>query len=454
MPTSINSAKQPLSTLPSWISIKRWARLFRSSISTRAEQAPSLVADRNLHPLPASTIDRSSNTSYIYTSTSTPESLRGSQQSHSFSQASIPNLSPDRSPSPNNDLVNSTNCINASPTLDSSESATVLPPTPVASSPPSSSFHPSSFSSLPSSSLSSTSTLPKLQLVPTVKHTLRDFSDISRPSSDPVYTGPYSRVYKQEYQKETLAIKVVRSVGTLPAIRRRMRREVETGSRVDHPNILPILGVIEADWCLYGCIVTRWAINGDAAHWIRRGHVSGPDRLQLFRGVSAGLQHLHGRSIVHGDLKPQNVLIGEFGNPLICDFGLARILDAESHDQGDDLNTTTLHTGTVRYLAFELVEPDTPAERTTASDVHALGCVGYEFLYLEKPYASRLNNAGGHIFRDIANRIPPARRPPPPLGSQEAIIWDLLELCWDIHPERRPTTSTVCDTLDIVERTL
>lgn len=232
-----------------------------------------------------------------------------------------------------------------------------------------------------------------------------------------------------------------------------MRREVETGLRLNHPKILPILGVIDADWCPYGGIVTRWCLHGNAAQYIRLGHVSDAERFKLFKGVSDGLQHLHSRSIVHGDLKPGNVLIDEFGTPLLCDFGLARILDVESHTQGDDLNTTTLHPGTVRYLAFELVEPDPRAERTMASDVHALGCVGYEFLYLKMPYATRLNTAGGHIFRDIASGIPPAYRPPSPLGPQEITLWDLLERCWNTRPERRPTTSVVCDTLDVVERT-
>ncbi|KIM28118.1 hypothetical protein M408DRAFT_148098 [Serendipita vermifera MAFF 305830] len=272
--------------------------------------------------------------------------------------------------------------------------------------------------------------------------THRDFSGIPCPSSEPVYIGPYSRVYKQEIKGGTFAIKVVNSVGTLQAVLRRMRRQVETGLRLDHPNVLTILGTLEERWCPYGSLVTRWCANGDGAEFIRRRHLSGTERLQLFQGVSSGLQYLHSCRVVHGDLKPKNVLIDENGTPLICDFGLARILDV------DDLDTTTFYPGTVRYLAFELVENNTPVEGTMASDVHALGCVGYEFLYLEKPYASRINNACGHIFRDIVNGIPPAYRPSGNLGLSEATFWDLLELCWDREPERRPTASVVCATLE------
>jgi serine/threonine protein kinase len=77
------------------------------------------------------------------------------------------------------------------------------------------------------------------------------------------------------------------------------------------------------------------------------------------------------------DFDPKgNILIDASGNPLICDFGLVCILDAEQPDRAAD-NTTTVHNGTVRYLAYELVQ-DPPEPRTMASDIHALGCVTYE----------------------------------------------------------------------------
>jgi serine/threonine protein kinase len=77
------------------------------------------------------------------------------------------------------------------------------------------------------------------------------------------------------------------------------------------------------------------------------------------------------------DSIPQaNVLIDAQGIPLICDFGLVRILDTEQPDWVAD-NTTTVHNGTIRYLAYELVL-DPPEPRSMASDIHALGCVTYE----------------------------------------------------------------------------
>jgi serine/threonine protein kinase len=76
-----------------------------------------------------------------------------------------------------------------------------------------------------------------------------------------------------------------------------------------------------------------------------------------------------------------NVLIDDGGRARICDFGLVRILS----DESTGLVTTTTHTGTVRYLAYELVVSEQPVP-TVASDVHALGCIGLDvsrasFLY-------------------------------------------------------------------------
>ena len=111
-----------------------------------------------------------------------------------------------------------------------------------------------------------------------------------------------------------------------------------------------------------------------------------------WKGIIEGVLYLHDQTppIVHGDLKPVsitfhrawgftliqgNILINEFGVPTICDFGLARIF-LEQGSTG--LTTTSEHTGTVRYLAPELVASDTSVYPTLASDVYALGCLGLD----------------------------------------------------------------------------
>jgi len=69
-----------------------------------------------------------------------------------------------------------------------------------------------------------------------------------------------------------------------------------------------------------------------------------------------------------------NILIDDEGNPRICDFGLVRLIQEEG---SGGMTTTTEYTGTERYLAPELLDVEL-AVPTTASDVHALGCLGLE----------------------------------------------------------------------------
>ena len=70
-----------------------------------------------------------------------------------------------------------------------------------------------------------------------------------------------------------------------------------------------------------------------------------------------------------------NILIDDQRNPRLCDFGLSRML-IEAGTTG--LTSTSPHTGSVPYLSYELVVSDDPCTATTASDVHALACIGLE----------------------------------------------------------------------------
>lgn len=128
-----------------------------------------------------------------------------------------------------------------------------------------------------------------------------------------------------------------------------------------------------------------------------------------------------------------------------------------------EINTTTPHTGTPRYLAPELVDLNDPSEPTTATDVYAAGCIGFEFIYSVVPYAHRDDNRRGQIFHDIRCGVPPARRPriktttdsssSDKLPSVDGIdaLWDILELCWSRDPLHRPTASSLYEWLDTAE---
>jgi len=145
-------------------------------------------------------------------------------------------------------------------------------------------------------------------------------------------------------------------------------------------------------------------------------------------------------------LKPGNVLIDDAYIGKLCDFGLVRLI----HDQTTTgMTTTTAHTGTARYLAYELIESDEEPLPTTASDVHALGCVGMEFIYSQPPYShiqSLHHRAHFKICQAISDKVSPATRPP---NTNRIIseLWNVFESCWNLEPEDRPAAEVVCEYL-------
>ncbi|KAG8832629.1 hypothetical protein FRC17_000982 [Serendipita sp. 399] len=259
-----------------------------------------------------------------------------------------------------------------------------------------------------------------------------------------VYQGPYSTVYKGIWCNQAVAVKVIRAAGTLKKTRRKLRRETEIWANLRHPNILPMYGLCLDNQWEYGALISPWCINGKSSDYLS-GLVDKPEeRIRLLTEVAKGTEFLHAREpiIVHGDLKPANVLIDGQGTARICDFGLIRIIQEEV-DTG--MTTTTPHTGTTRYLSRELLTGETPAP-TPASDCHALGCIILEFAYLQLPYAS--HQTVWKIQTEINNREPPCIRLKGVDGHDgHNLLWDLLEACWDLDPDSRPTSAAILNYL-------
>ncbi|KIM21077.1 hypothetical protein M408DRAFT_81003, partial [Serendipita vermifera MAFF 305830] len=210
-----------------------------------------------------------------------------------------------------------------------------------------------------------------------------------------------------------VAIKVIKTTSRPDAMQRKVRRERAIWATASHPNIHPFLGYADDDkFGPFGALISPWSSNGDASHFLDKYGDSMvlTSRIMLWQGVLDGVGYLHGHDprIVHGDLKPGNVLIDDRGRPTICDFGLAQIF-LEAGTTG--VTTTSEHTGTARYLAPELVLSDHTVPPTKESDMYAVGCLGLEFIYLQKPYYNRVNNLRGQIFQDIRAGVPPAFEP-------------------------------------------
>ncbi|PVG01088.1 kinase-like protein [Serendipita vermifera] len=257
----------------------------------------------------------------------------------------------------------------------------------------------------------------------------------------PFFDGVYSRVYIGECRRMKVAIKEIRGVTTNRVTERKFRRELQTWWRLRHANILPLLGYIHEDDTneIYRALVSPWMENGSAAQYIRRD-LTPAQRLSLFGDVINGLQYLHNFQpvVVHADLKPLNVLIGENGIGQICDFGLVRLLQ---EDMPTGTTTSSPHTGTTRYLAYELVTTNGNAIPTTTSDIYALGCLGMEFIYRRPPHHDIGENTFA-IQQRINGKYYPSELPTDGAGEL-TFIGTLFDSCWAVKPAARPNINEI-----------
>lgn len=269
----------------------------------------------------------------------------------------------------------------------------------------------------------------------------------------PVFEGAFSNLLTGEMSGSKVAIKVIRRVGTPHATRRRLHREKQIWGSLNHCNILPLYGYCK-EFGEFGALISPWCANGDVRGCIWQRSVSALQRFEWLCEIINGVVYLHSRDpvVIHGDLKPLNVLIDDDGHARICDFGLVRNALTE--------HTTTSHLGTLRYRAYELVNTDEslhPNERgiiTTASDIYAVGCMALELIFLRSPYIEC--ETASQLIMAILRASPPIEEIPivgiPPLPIQR--LWEVLKSCWNKDPSSRPPALQLQEYISIQKSTI
>ncbi|MCH9651511.1 MAG: serine/threonine-protein kinase [Deltaproteobacteria bacterium] len=189
----------------------------------------------------------------------------------------------------------------------------------------------------------------------------------------------YKAVRADGTYEQEVAIKVMsRHLGTENAAER-FRTERQILADLDHPAIARLLdGGTTEDGSPY--LVMEYVAGENIDSYCRRKHLNLEERLELALRICDAVSHAHGRLVVHRDLKPANILITENGDPKLLDFGIAKILDANS-------NPSLTHSGTLpmtpRYAAPEQISGKAI---TVATDIYNLGVIFYELLSGESPY--------------------------------------------------------------------
>jgi len=156
----------------------------------------------------------------------------------------------------------------------------------------------------------------------------------------------------------------------------------------------------------------------------RHGHISPTQTMRIIAQVAASLDSAHRAGIVHRDIKPGNIILGENGEATVIDFGIA-------HGHGDPgLTATGLVMGTPSYASPEQLRDET---LTGLSDVYSLGIVAYECLTGRTPFEAS-NPAAiltGHLHRE----------PPPLPRGVPADVASLVGQAIAKHPAHRPPSA-------------
>ncbi len=159
--------------------------------------------------------------------------------------------------------------------------------------------------------------------------------------------------------------------------RRRFYREARIAQTVKHPNVVPVLDTGEVDGLPY--MAQRYIEGMSLDEKLKRdGTLDAQTAVQVCTDVAAGLEALWAAGMVHRDVKPANILLDASGRGYITDFGLAK------DTQGSLLTLPGQALGSMDYMAPEQIRGE-PV--TAATDIYALGCVMYECMCGQPPFA-------------------------------------------------------------------
>ncbi|KAJ3484484.1 hypothetical protein NLI96_g5603 [Meripilus lineatus] len=259
--------------------------------------------------------------------------------------------------------------------------------------------------------------------------------------------GSYADIYRGLCGSREIALKRLRNFGSAECLPKELLRELLIWGNLSHPHVAPLLGVDNSTFKHSTCLVLPWMKNGSLREYLRKLRAdTSVDEPTLWlkvrkwiHQIALGLDYVHSKGVVHGDLRADNILVDEDENVYISDFGLAVYAQAGSTKYGSSRG------GNVRWLAPELIDPEQFGSDSTrptfASDIYSLGCLCVELLTGRAPFHGCFTDA------QVVKQVVCGKRPHPPTPSEYGrtadLLWSLARKCWGHDPCTRPSSRDV-----------
>ena len=250
-------------------------------------------------------------------------------------------------------------------------------------------------------------------------------------------SGGMGEVYRARDARlgRIVAIKVLPASFSADASRlQRFVQEARSAAALNHPNILSIFDIGEADGAPY--IVSELLEGQTLRDRIRSGPLSSRKAIEYGLQVARGLAAAHEKGIVHRDLKPENLFITNDERVKILDFGLAKLTRPETEADSDaDAATVQVNTepgqvmGTAGYMAPEQVRGKAADHR---SDIFAFGSILYEMLSGQRAFRgeSPADTMSAILKEEPAELLEAGRNVPPALER-------MVRHCVEKNPAQR-----------------
>jgi len=228
--------------------------------------------------------------------------------------------------------------------------------------------------------------------------------------------------------KRTVAVKMILS-GEFASDEQIQRffAEARSVANLDHPNIVPVYEVAEQNGLHFFSM--KLVDGGSLSNQLSVFPGNVRKAAELIEKVSRAIHHAHQRGVLHRDLKPGNILLDRAGEPLVTDFGLAKIV-------ADDSNVTRSDAvvGTPAYMAPEQARGARYA--TTATDIWALGVILYQLLTGAQPFKGETSHETLRLVTESEPIGPRQRNPRVPRDLETICI-----KCLQKEPARRYATA-------------